>query len=75
MAVENEPISQTVSCDPSGIETTVQVRRLHVIRPDGGGAGDCSYCPARSLQCGQGDAALMGPTASSTSSRSLYADS
>lgn len=74
MAVENEPISQTVSYDPSGIETTVQVRRLHVIRPDGGGAGDCSYCPARSLQCGQDDAALMEPTASTTSSRSLYAE-
>ncbi len=75
MAVENEPISQTVSYDPSGIETTVQVRRLHVIRPDGAGAGDCSYCPARTLHCDQSEADLMEPTASSTSSRSLYADS
>jgi len=74
MAVENEPISQTVSYDPSGIETTVQVRRLHVIRPDGGGTGDCTYCPAHSLQCSQGEATPMAPTASTVSSRSLYAE-
>jgi hypothetical protein len=74
MAVENEPISQTVSYDPAGIETTVQVRRLHVIRPEGSGAGDCSYCPAHSLECAAGEAELMTPTASTSCSRSLYAD-
>ncbi len=56
VAVENEPLSQTVSCDPSGTETTVEVRRLHVIRPEeGGGEGDCSHCPARSFQCTRAD--------------------
>jgi hypothetical protein len=52
IAVENEPLSQTVSYDPAGIETTTHVRRLHVIRPEeGGGKGDCSACPAHSFEC------------------------
>jgi len=52
IAVENEPVSQTVSHDASGTETTVQVRRLHVVRPEEGrGSGDCSYCPAHSFDC------------------------
>ena len=73
VAVENEPISQTVSYDPSGIETTVQVRRLHVVLPDEGGRGECSYCPAHSLPCATGDFPDPGQTASGTSTRSLYA--
>jgi hypothetical protein len=55
IAVENESISQTVSFDPAGTETTVQVRRLHVARPESGGKGDCSYCPAHSFQCAKED--------------------
>ncbi len=47
VAVENEPLSQSVSYDPAGTETTVQVRRLHVVRPEEGGRGDCTYCPAQ----------------------------
>jgi len=54
VAVENEPLSQTVAYDATGVETTVQVRRLHVVEPDGGGRGDCSYCPAHSLPCASG---------------------
>jgi len=55
VAVENEPISQTVSYDPAGTETTVQVRRLHVVRSDEGGRGDCSHCPASSFDCARED--------------------
>lgn len=51
VAVEDEPVSQTVSYEPSGTETTVQVRRLHLVRPDDAGRGDCSHCPAHGLQC------------------------
>jgi hypothetical protein len=51
VAVENEPFSQTVSYDPSGMETSVEVRRIHVIRPKDGGTGDCAYCPARDFPC------------------------
>jgi hypothetical protein len=74
VAVEHEPISQTVAYDPSGIETTVQVRRLHVVRPEEGGRGDCSYCPAHSLPCATGDLLDSEQTAIATSSRSLYAE-
>jgi len=72
-AVENEPISQTVSYDPSGIETTVQVRCLHVVLPDEAGRGECSYCPAHSLPCATGELHEPEQTASTTSTRSLYA--
>jgi len=59
IAVENEPVSQTVSHDASGTETSVEVRRMHVVRPEeGGGSGDCSHCPAESFDCGS--AALPG---------------
>ncbi|MBN2580217.1 MAG: hypothetical protein JXB10_14605 [Pirellulales bacterium] len=51
VAVENEPFSQTISYDQSGTETTVEVRRIHVIRPKDGGTGDCTYCPARDFPC------------------------
>jgi len=52
-AVENEPLEQTVSYDSAGAEVKVEVRRLHVIRPEQGGKGDCSHCPAHSLPCAQ----------------------
>ncbi|MBN2473603.1 MAG: hypothetical protein JXB62_03265 [Pirellulales bacterium] len=50
-AVENESVSRTVTYDPPGTETTVEVRRLHVLRPESGGRGDCSCCPAHDFPC------------------------
>ncbi len=55
MAIENEPISHTVSLDPSGTETTVKVRKIHLVRGDEGGYGDCSHCPAHSFDCAKAD--------------------
>jgi len=55
VAVENESVSKTVSYDPSGTETTVEVRRLHVIRPEKGGHGDCSHCPAHCFDCAKAE--------------------
>ncbi|MCR4414568.1 MAG: hypothetical protein NUV77_19295 [Thermoguttaceae bacterium] len=71
LAVENEPLSQTVSYDPSGLETSVQVRRLHVIRPDQGTPGDCSYCPARSYDCAQAEWTSLEQSATTVSKRAL----
>jgi hypothetical protein len=51
VAVESEPIEESVRYDPAGRDTVVEVRRLHVLRPASGGRGDCSYCPARGLSC------------------------
>jgi hypothetical protein len=63
IAVENEPVLQTISHDASGTETTVEVRRLHVVRPeDGGGAGDCSHCPAGSIDCRRAASTAAEPT-------------
>ncbi len=53
VAVENEPMSQILTYDSDGIETAKRVRRLHVIRPEEGGRGDCSHCPAHSFPCAQ----------------------
>ncbi|MDY0167957.1 MAG: hypothetical protein RBS80_15520 [Thermoguttaceae bacterium] len=50
-AVENEPVSRTVSYDASGTESTAEVHRMHVIRPERGSTGDCSHCPAHSFPC------------------------
>lgn len=55
VAVEHEPISRTVTYDPAGTETTVAVRRLHVLRGADGGRGDCAYCPAHGFPCAQED--------------------
>lgn len=55
MAIENEPISHTVSLDPSGTETTVKVRKIHLVRPDSGGQGDCTRCPAHSFDCAKAE--------------------
>ena len=72
IAVENEPVSQTVSFDPSGTETTVEVRRIHVVRPDaGGGKGDCSHCPARSFDCAKEDWATLEQTVTTSHTRAL----
>lgn len=51
LAVENEAVSRTISYNSSGIETTVETRLVHVIRPKEGGRGDCSFCPAHDFQC------------------------
>jgi hypothetical protein len=50
-AVENEAISRTISHDSAGTETTVEVRRMHVVRPAQGGRGECAHCPAHELPC------------------------
>jgi hypothetical protein len=69
MALENEPLSRSVSYDPSGTETTVQVRRLHLVRPEEGGAGDCSHCPARAFDCAKADWGDLQQTLQSTALR------
>jgi hypothetical protein len=67
VAIENEPLSQTTTTEPSGAATTVSLQRLHVVRPgEGGGKGDCSYCPAHTLSCAAGDAADEVHTLSTT---------
>lgn len=51
LAVENEPVSETVAYDPSGSEVTTIVRRLFVVHPESGGHGYCGHCPAHAFQC------------------------
>jgi len=70
MAVENEPISQTISYDCTGSETTVEVRRLHVLRPERGGRGNCSYCPAHSFQCASSEWSSLPLTSTDKQTRS-----
>jgi hypothetical protein len=75
LAVENEPISRTVSYDPAGTETTVEVCRLHVVRPEeGGGRGDCSHCPAHSMECAKEDWIAVEQSAKQTRTRRLGPD-
>jgi hypothetical protein len=69
VAVENEPISRTVTYDPSGTETTVEVRRLHVIRSETGRRGDCSHCPAHGFDCAKSDWSTLEQTFAETHSR------
>jgi hypothetical protein len=71
IAVENEPVSQSVSYDPAGTETTVLTRRLHVVRPEEGGRGNCELCPARSFQCAQANWASLPQTFRDKQVRSL----
>jgi hypothetical protein len=70
MAVEHEPVSHTISYDPAGAETTVEVRRLHVVRPEPAGHGDCSHCPAHSYECAREDWADLQQTITSSQTRS-----
>ncbi|MGW8258372.1 MAG: hypothetical protein ACWGMZ_12880, partial [Thermoguttaceae bacterium] len=70
-AVENEPVAQTISYDPSGAETTVEVRRIHVIRPKEGGRGECSNCPAGSFPCAKAEWSSQMQTVSATRSRAF----
>ncbi|MGQ9820562.1 MAG: hypothetical protein ACUVQK_01750 [Thermogutta sp.] len=52
LAVEHEPISRTITYDPAGLQTSVEIRRIHVVQPVGSaGYGDCSHCPARAMDC------------------------
>jgi hypothetical protein len=55
VAVEGEAVSRTVCYDPAGSETMTEVRRIHVIRPEEGGRGDCSNCPAHAFPCAEAD--------------------
>ncbi len=57
MAIENEAVSRTTSYDSVGTETTVEVRRMHVVHPASGGHGECSHCPAHALECVKSDGA------------------
>lgn len=51
VAVESQSLGRTVAWDPAGTQTTTEVRRLHVVRPERGGLGDCCHCPAHRLPC------------------------
>jgi len=71
VAIENEPLSRSVSYDPSGVETTTEVRRMHVIRPTQGGRGDCSHCPASAFPCVRAEWSSRPQTVSARHSRAL----
>jgi hypothetical protein len=71
VAVENEAVSRLVSYDPAGTETTVEVRRMHVIRPERGGHGNCSHCPAHDFQCAKADWSSVMQTISARHSRAF----
>ena len=51
VAVENEPLEESITYDAVGKETVRRMRRLEVIRLAEGGRGDCSYCPAHDFPC------------------------
>jgi hypothetical protein len=71
VAVENESVSRMVSYDPSGTETIVEVRCMHVIRPERGGHGNCSNCPANSFPCAKADWSDQVQTVSARCCRAL----
>ncbi len=51
-AIENEPALPTDS--PDRLEgRSAATRPVHVIRPERGGRGDCSHCPAHNLPCAE----------------------
>ena len=75
VAVENESVSRTVSYEPGGVETTVEIRRLHVIVPEKGGGGDCSYCPAHDFPCAKKDESGRTQTLTTTRTGSFGIDS
>lgn len=71
VAVENEAVSRIVSYDPSGIETTTEVRRMHVIRPEQGSHGDCKHCPAHAFECAKADWSSQPQTISARRSQTF----
>jgi hypothetical protein len=71
VAIENEAVSRIVSYDPAGTETTMEVRRMHVIRPERGGHGDCSHCPAHEFECAKADWSSQIQTISARRSRAF----
>lgn len=71
VAVENEAVSRMVSYDSLGTETTVEVRRMHVIRPEQGGHGNCAHCPAHAFQCAKADWSSQTQTVSARRSRAF----
>lgn len=73
VAIENEAISRTVSYDPSGVETTVEERRIHVIRPSDGGRGRCSSCPAGVFPCAKAAWSSQAQTLATSHSRAVRA--
>jgi hypothetical protein len=68
-ALENEPMARTLSYDASGNETIIESRLLHVIRPESGGRGDCSGCPAHSFPCATADWITQTQTVTVTTNR------
>ncbi|MCE5266823.1 MAG: hypothetical protein LLG00_02925 [Planctomycetaceae bacterium] len=75
VATENEPTSRTVSYDPAGTETTTEFRNSHVVRPEGGGHGDCSHCPAAVVSCDNPDCSAQPQTIAARHSRAFGAAS
>jgi len=71
VAVENEAVSRLVSYDPGGTETTTEVRRMHVIRPERGGHGNCAHCPAHAMECAKADWSSQIQTVSARRSRAF----
>jgi hypothetical protein len=71
VAVENEAVSRIVSYDAGGMETTVEVRRMHVIRPEQGGHGNCAYCPAHDFSCAKAEWSSQTQTISARHSRAF----
>ena len=71
VAVESEPVSRTVTYDPNGTESMTEVRRIHVIRPEHGGHGDCSHCPAHAFRCAKADWSSQAQTVTATHSRAF----
>ncbi len=71
VAVENEAISRIVSYDPAGTETTMEVRCMHVIRPEKGGHGNCAHCPAGDMECAKAKWSSQTQTVAARSSRAF----
>ena len=71
VAIENEVVSRSVSYDSAGVETTIEVRRMHVIRPDQAGCGDCSHCPAHAFPCAEADWSSQPQTVTAHRTRAL----
>jgi hypothetical protein len=69
VAIENEAVSRMISYDPSGMETTVETRRMHVIQPEQGSHGSCAHCPAHEFECAKAEWSSQLQTISAHRSR------